>query len=50
MLSTFRGADQLLPLFSYVLVKANIPYAFSESILLSDFIGERELAGELGYM
>jgi len=43
------GADQLLPLMCYVLVKANVPFIYSEVNLLSDFINEQNVSGELGY-
>eukprot|EP01114_Cavostelium_apophysatum_P021737 TRINITY_DN7667_c0_g1_i1.p1 TRINITY_DN7667_c0_g1~~TRINITY_DN7667_c0_g1_i1.p1 ORF type:complete len:652 (+),score=166.69 TRINITY_DN7667_c0_g1_i1:297-2252(+) len=43
------GADQLLPLLSYVLIKADIPFAYSEVMFMSDFISDAAIQGELGY-
>eukprot|EP00004_Rigifila_ramosa_P002353 TRINITY_DN12450_c0_g1_i1.p1 TRINITY_DN12450_c0_g1~~TRINITY_DN12450_c0_g1_i1.p1 ORF type:complete len:505 (+),score=99.60 TRINITY_DN12450_c0_g1_i1:896-2410(+) len=43
------GADDLVPLFSFVLVHAQLPFAASESCLLADFITESAVLGEEGY-
>jgi len=43
------GADDLLPLFSYVLAKARPSCLFSKLNFLADFVDESHLLGELGY-
>lgn len=44
------GGDEILPLFTYVIVKANVPKLYSESKLMEDFLSDSDLLGELGYM
>ncbi len=43
------GADDLLPLFSYVMVKAQPSFLFSKFNFVVDFVDQSLLLGELGY-
>eukprot|EP01117_Protostelium_nocturnum_P017928 TRINITY_DN7382_c0_g1_i3.p1 TRINITY_DN7382_c0_g1~~TRINITY_DN7382_c0_g1_i3.p1 ORF type:complete len:520 (-),score=175.72 TRINITY_DN7382_c0_g1_i3:54-1613(-) len=46
---SFLGADQLLPLMCYVMVKANVLNIQSELSLLMDFTPDYDMLGERGY-
>ena len=43
------GADELLPIFSYCLVKANVEDVFCECAFIYDFIPDFLLTGREGY-
>ncbi|PVD20563.1 hypothetical protein C0Q70_18719 [Pomacea canaliculata] len=49
LLMLFRGADDLLPVMSYVVVKSQLPQLVSECRALSEFIHEGYLMGQEGY-
>jgi hypothetical protein len=40
------GADDLMPAFMYSLVKANVPYLYSELQFLNDFVVERNYSAD----
>eukprot|EP01113_Clastostelium_recurvatum_P034362 TRINITY_DN4653_c0_g1_i8.p1 TRINITY_DN4653_c0_g1~~TRINITY_DN4653_c0_g1_i8.p1 ORF type:complete len:919 (-),score=226.83 TRINITY_DN4653_c0_g1_i8:34-2394(-) len=44
------GGDELLPIFSYVVIKANIPGVYSESMFMQDYIGDEEARTLEGYL
>ncbi|KAJ6657204.1 hypothetical protein lerEdw1_002793 [Lerista edwardsae] len=44
-----RGADDLLPILSFVVLKSNLPQLVSECVALEEFIHEGYLIGEEGY-
>uniref|UniRef100_A0A8D2J921 VPS9 domain containing 1 n=1 Tax=Varanus komodoensis TaxID=61221 RepID=A0A8D2J921_VARKO len=44
-----EGADDLLPILSYVVLKSNLPQLVSECAALEEFIHEGYLIGEEGY-
>eukprot|EP01105_Mastigella_eilhardi_P021445 TRINITY_DN5190_c0_g1_i2.p1 TRINITY_DN5190_c0_g1~~TRINITY_DN5190_c0_g1_i2.p1 ORF type:complete len:240 (+),score=51.86 TRINITY_DN5190_c0_g1_i2:84-803(+) len=43
------GADDFLPIFSFVLIKANVPHVFTECKYTEDFLDEFSMSDELGY-
>lgn len=43
------GADDLLPILSFVALKSGLPQLVSECAALEEFIHERYLIGEEGY-
>lgn len=43
------GADDLLPIISYVIIKANPPSMRSQTAFMSEFINEMLAMGEEGY-
>lgn len=43
------GADDLLPILSYVIVRTNLPQIVSECCILEEFIHEGYIMGEEGY-
>lgn len=45
----FSGADDLLPIFAYVIVKANPPAIRSQTAFLGEFINEMLAMGEEGF-
>uniref|UniRef100_A0A670IR95 VPS9 domain containing 1 n=1 Tax=Podarcis muralis TaxID=64176 RepID=A0A670IR95_PODMU len=47
--SSAIGADDLLPILSYVVLKSNLPQLVSECAALEEFIHEGYLIGEEGY-
>jgi len=44
------GADELLPLFNYVIIKSAVPFLYSELSLIADFIDDQNSIGQLGYI
>lgn len=44
------GSDELLPLFTYVLIKANMSNVFSEAKFMEDFLGDEYAIKEEGFM
>ena len=44
-----RGADDLLPILSYIIVKSNVKNFYSELEMISDFVKDNYLKGELCY-
>ncbi|XP_078400668.1 VPS9 domain-containing protein 1 isoform X4 [Cetorhinus maximus] len=49
LLTLFSGADDLLPILSYVVLKSNLTQLISECAALEEFIHEGYLIGEEGY-
>jgi len=43
------GADDLVPIFAYVILKARIPKVFSEMNFIWEFASDSELSGKYGY-
>ena len=43
------GADDMLPLFVYVLIQAQLPHAYSEKRMMENFVPERLMMGSAGY-
>ena len=50
VLQVLLGADDLLPIFSYCLVYAEVPCAYSELAFMNDFVLDEDLNGEIGYV
>jgi hypothetical protein len=46
----FSGGDDLIPLLTYVILRANIPGVFIESCIQEDFLDDTEVFGERAYM
>lgn len=44
----FSGADDFLPLVTYIMIQANIPFIYSELEFIADFIPETHLLGKNG--
>eukprot|EP00029_Vermamoeba_vermiformis_P010503 TRINITY_DN5520_c0_g1_i1.p1 TRINITY_DN5520_c0_g1~~TRINITY_DN5520_c0_g1_i1.p1 ORF type:complete len:265 (-),score=68.40 TRINITY_DN5520_c0_g1_i1:193-987(-) len=44
------GADDFLPLVTYIMIQANIPFIYSELEFIADFIPETHLLGKNGYL
>jgi hypothetical protein len=44
------GAEELVPILCFVIVKANISSLYSELQLLGDFIEQSAMIGEVGYV
>lgn len=44
------AADDLLPIFAYILIQANCSSMFSESKFIENFLGEDEIIGREGYV
>ncbi len=47
-LDSYSGADDFLPLVTYIMIQANIPYIYSELEFIADFIPETHLLGKNG--
>lgn len=43
------GADDLVPIFAYVILKANIPHLYSEMNFIWEFASDAEMNGNYGY-
>jgi hypothetical protein len=44
----YSGADDFLPLVTYIMIQANIPFIYSELEFIADFIPETHLLGKNG--
>lgn len=44
------SADDLVAIFSYVIIKSKVPLIYSESEYICDFVSDRNLMGETGYL
>ncbi|XP_059987391.1 VPS9 domain-containing protein 1 isoform X16 [Lagenorhynchus albirostris] len=49
LLAVYSGADDLLPILSFVALRSGLPQLVSECAALEEFIHERYLIGEEGY-
>ena len=50
MFVCISGADELFPVMTYVIIKANVPFIYSEIMQVQDFMHEIVANGEAGYM
>lgn len=48
-LTLFRSADDLVPIFSYVILKAHVPKLYSEMNFIWEFATDSEMKGKYGY-
>ncbi|PRP88919.1 erythrocyte binding protein [Planoprotostelium fungivorum] len=44
------GGDEFLPLFTYVLIRASIPYLYSEAMFMDTFISPKKAMEQGGYL
>jgi hypothetical protein len=45
----YRGADELLPIFAFVVIKANVPNVYSEASFMELFIEDQQAVQREGY-
>jgi hypothetical protein len=39
--ANLRGADDLMPIYCYVVIKANVPHLYTESMIMQDFMSDK---------